>query len=40
MLGRYLLLLPGAIWLVPPTCTLPGFLVSVFGLSGLPIAIC
>jgi len=36
----YVALLPLAIDLIPPERNMPGFLASVFGLTGVLIAIC
>ena len=36
----YLILLPVAVTLFPPDRNIPGFLASMFGLSGVLIAIC
>lgn len=40
VLAAYLILLPLAIWMFPPERTLPGFVVSVSGLSAVLVAIC
>ena len=40
VLLEYLILLPLAVVAFPPERTMPGFIVSVFGLTGLLIAIC